>query len=119
MNDPESYLDFLNNVMDEGRKVIVFDNFGAYQDRRTGEFIDNGRLNLTLSRLGLLYFGDWTDDGSVIRIAFRDSEMAEKGGRQSPDYSRLYYRFIQSDQELEVYLSLRRTDRTHTPARLS
>jgi hypothetical protein len=42
--------------------------------------------------------------------------MAEKGGRQSPDYSRLYYRFIQSDQELEVYLSLRRTDRTHTPS---
>ncbi len=116
MADPEGYLDFLDASLSAGRKVVVFDNLGAYQNRGTGEYLSPGRLNLTLARLGILYLGDWTDDPGVIRIASRESAMVESGGSQEAASSRFFYRFLQHDRDLQVYLALRRTDRDYEPS---
>jgi hypothetical protein len=113
MSDPEGYLRFLDRSLDRGLKLVVFDNFGAYQDRDSGAYVKVSRLNLVLGRLGLLYFGDWTQDPSVLRIAARDSAMVEHGGPQDLDQARFFYRFLQYDRDLRVYLSLRRTDRSY------
>jgi hypothetical protein len=66
-----------------------------------------------LGRLGLLYFGDWTQDPSVLRIAGMDRAMVERGGPQDLEQARFFYRFLQYDRDLRVYLSLRRTDRSY------
>ena len=110
---PEDYLRFLNRTVDSGRKLIVLDNLGAYQDRSSGRYLDTGLINLTLGRLGLMYLGDWTEDPSVIRVARKDSAVVEKGGEQDPEVSRFYYRFHPVDRDLETYLSLERTDRDY------
>jgi hypothetical protein len=70
MSDPEGYLKFLNSCVDSGRKVVVLDNFGAYQNRKTGKYLDTGLINLTLGRLGLMYLGDWTDDSRIVLLPF-------------------------------------------------
>ncbi len=116
MSSPVAYLDFLNKMIDSGRKVIVFENFGAYQDRQSGKYLQPGILNPTLERLGLVYLGDWTDKGNLIRVASVDRAVAEHGGAQDPSVSQFYYRFIPVDRNLRVYLSLTRTDQSYSPS---
>lgn len=116
IRDPLAYLTFLNNAVDTGHKVIVFENFGAYRNRETGKYVRPGILNLTLERLGLIYLGDWTDKSSRIRIAYVDKAVAEHGGVQNPRISQLYYHYIPVDRNLRVYLSLTRTDQAHGPS---
>jgi len=108
-----AYLEFLNKAIDSGIKVVVFDNFGAYQNSRTKEYVDNGRINLTLSRLGLIYLDDWTKDPNIIQIDQKDEFMVEKEASQDINYSHLYYRFYPVDRNLKVYLSLKRKDRIY------
>lgn len=116
MNNAQFYLDFLDSQIDQGRKVIVFDNFGAYQERRTGEYIQPLRLNTTLARLGLLYQGDWTQDGSKLKLATVQSDMVESGGKQDASTSSFFYHFLAVDRDLRVWLSVARTDRDYTPS---
>ena len=116
MNNPDAYLDFLEDSIDSGRKLVVFDNLGAYQDRKTGEYLQPGRLNLTLAKLGIMYFSDWTGDPELIQIVAKDNAMVEAGSRQDPALSQLFYRYIHHDRSLKVYLSLARKDRGYDPS---
>ncbi len=116
MSRPEQYLEFLEGAMDRGIKVLVFDNFGAYQDRDSKKYVQPSRLNLTLSRLGILYFGDWTQDAGVLRIVSKDTRMVEHQGSQDLQTSSFFYRFLQHDRDLNVYLSIKRTDRDYDPS---
>ncbi|MCK5197479.1 MAG: DUF2194 domain-containing protein, partial [Spirochaetales bacterium] len=112
----EEYLTFLDRMFKEGKKVIVIDNLGAYQDRATGDYMQPLRLNSTLARLGIMYHGDWSQDGNFLEIAYKDSEMVEFQGKQSVKDSAFFYRFIPSDREMEIWLSIRRTDREYAPS---
>ncbi len=116
MNNVEFYLDFLDSQIDQGKKVLVFDNFGAYQERRTGEYVQPLRLNSTLSRLGLIYQGDWTQDGSKLKVATVVSDMVEAQGKQDPAVSAFYYRFIPVDRDIKTWLSISRTDKEYPPS---
>ncbi|MBN2552970.1 MAG: DUF2194 domain-containing protein [Spirochaetales bacterium] len=116
MKAPQRYLEFLDDAMDRGIKVIVFDNFGAYQDRDSKEYVEPGRINPTLSRLGIMYFGDWTQDAGVLRIVSKDSRMVELQGAQDLRASAFFYRFLEHDRNLRVYLSIERTDRPYAPS---
>ena len=44
MRNAEEYLTFLDRMFKEGKKVIVIDNLGAYQDRATGDYMQPLRL---------------------------------------------------------------------------
>jgi len=116
MNNPEEYINFLTRAADGGKKVIILDNFGAYQNRRTGEYLEPQMVNLVLSRLGILYAGDWTQNGSLLRIAGIEPAVAELEAKQDPGISAFFYKFIPVDGESRVYLSLKRTDRTDDPS---
>ncbi|UCF96784.1 MAG: DUF2194 domain-containing protein [Spirochaetaceae bacterium] len=116
MSHPEQYLEFLESAMDREVKVLVFDNFGAYQDRDSKKYMEPSRLNPTLARLGIMYFGDWTQDAAVMSIVTIDSRMVEYQGTQDLQNSAFFYRFLQHDRNLKVYLSIRRTDRNYDPS---
>ncbi len=116
MRNAEEYLTFLDGMFEDGKKVIVIDNFGAYQDRATGDYMQPLRLNSTLAKLGVMYHGDWTQDGSLLKIAYKDSEMVEFQGKQNIKDSAFFYKFIQSDREMDTWLSIRRTDRDYDPS---
>jgi hypothetical protein len=116
MSRPQRYLEFLDAAMDRGIKVLVFDNFGAYQDRDSKSYVEPSRLNPTLSQLGIMYFGAWTQDAGVLRIVTKDSRMVEYQGPQNLQTSAFFYRFLQHDRNLKVYLSIERTDRNYDPS---
>ncbi|MEJ2662445.1 MAG: DUF2194 domain-containing protein [Spirochaetia bacterium] len=118
MEDPDSYLAFLDQTINSGRKVIIIDNMGAYEYKTTDkpEYVDRSLINLTLGKLGLWYMSDWTDDTNVIRIARKVPEIVEKGGEQDAAKSAFYYRFMPVDKDLQVYLSLTRSDKNYPPS---
>ncbi len=116
MRNPGEYLSFLDRMMEEGKKVIVIDNLGAYQDKVTGEYMQPLRLNSTLARLGIMYHGDWTQDGSLLEISYKDPEMVEFQAKQNVKESEFFYRFISSDREMDTWLAIRRNDRDYAPS---
>lgn len=113
MRNPETYLDFLEKMIDQGKKVLAIDNLGAYQDRDTGDYVRPLRLNSTLTRLGIMYMGDWTQDGSLLELDYVDSAMVEKEGQQDVAQSAFFYHFLASDHELKTWLSIKRKDKTY------
>ncbi|MDA3941599.1 MAG: DUF2194 domain-containing protein [Spirochaetia bacterium] len=116
MRNPGDYLTFLDTMIEDGKKVIVIDNLGAYQDKATGEYMQPLRLNSTLARLGIMYHGDWTQDGSLLEITHKDSEMVEFQGEQIVKDSAFFYKFISSDREMDIWLSITRTDKDYAPS---
>ncbi|MBN1697037.1 MAG: DUF2194 domain-containing protein [Spirochaetales bacterium] len=112
MEDPVAYLDFIDRSVNEGRKFIVIDNFGAWRYRKEGDevYVDIQRLNLTLSKLGLWYLGEWAQGKDVIAISEKVPEMVEAGGKQILTEESFYYYFLKVDRDLDVYLSLKRKD---------
>ncbi len=116
MRRPYAYLDFLDSMMDQGKKVVVLDNFGAYQDRDTKEYVRPLRLNTTLDRLGIMYFGDWTQDGSKLKITTMVPSMVEYQAKQNVKKSAFYYRFISSDRKKKTWLAVKRTDKNYDPS---
>jgi len=116
MRDPGEYLNFLDRMVAKGKKIIVIDNFGAYQDRITGDYMQPLRLNSTLARLGIMYHGDWTQDPSLIKITFKDSAMVEFQTKQRAGDSAFFYHFIPSDREMDIWLAINRTDKDYAPS---
>jgi len=116
MRQPYKYMNFLDSIIDDGKKVVIIDNFGAYQDRDTGDYVQPLRLNTTLDRLGVMYHGDWTQDGKKIKIVKKVPAMVEFQGRQDAQASAFFYRFISSDRNKKVWLSINRTDRNYDPS---
>ncbi len=118
MVDPDTYLDFVNKTIDSGRKYIILDNFGAWQYRLEEEkYIENFKLNYTLSRLGLRYIGDWLiGQPDKLKIADIVPEMVEAGGKQLISDTSFFYRFSNVDKDATVYLSIQRTDKDYAPS---
>jgi len=116
MRNPGDYLSFLDKMIEDGKKVIVIDNLGAYQDKITGEYIQPLRLNSTLARLGIMYHGDWTQDGSLLEITYKDSEMVEFQAKQKVEDSAFFYHFLSSDREMDTWLAINRSDKDYAPS---
>ncbi len=116
MRRPYAYLDFLDSMMDEGKKVVVLDNFGAYQNRDTGDYVRPMRLNTTLDRLGIMYFGDWTQDAGKLKITTMVPSMVEYQAKQDVKKSAFFYRFISSDRKKKTWLAVKRTDKNYDPS---
>lgn len=116
MRNPGEYLSFLEKMISQGKKVLVMDNLGAYQDRDTGDYVRPLQLNTTLAKLGIMYHGDWTQDGSLLESVYVDSTMVEHQGRQNIEESAFFYHFISSDRDLRTFMSIRRKDKEYAPS---
>lgn len=116
MKSPERYLAFVRDTVDSGRKFVVLDNLGAYQERETGRWLESGELNLALSRFGLQYWGDWTDDPAVVSIRAADPAVFRAEALASAGARLLFYRYQRIDRDLDVLLSVERRDRAYGPS---
>lgn len=116
MKRADIYLDFLDKMFDENKKVIILDNFGAYQDRDTQEYIQPLRLNATLTNLGIMYQGDWTEKKDILSFDKINRNMVEYQDKQDINKSSFFYRFLESDKDLKIHLSLKRSDRSYDPS---
>ena len=116
MRKPYEYIDFIREVIESGRKFVVLGSLGAYGDSETGEWLPKVEINRAISLLGLRYEYEWTDNPDILSIASIDRKMCEYQAAQDVGVSRFYYRFVPSDRDLNVYLSLERKDRNYGPS---
>jgi hypothetical protein len=116
MAQPERYLAFVREAIDSGRKFVVLDNLGAYQERSTGRWLEAGELNLTMSRFGLQYWGDWTDDPALVTVRSADAAVVRAEALAAAGNRLLFYRYIAMDRDLDVLLSVERRDRSYGPS---
>jgi hypothetical protein len=113
MRNPVAYLDFLDRMIDQGKKILVIDNMGAYQNSITNEYMLPIRLNLTLTKLGIKFLGDWTQDVSLLTLDHVNSDMVEYQAKQNTKESAFFYRFVATDSDMKTWLSIRRTDKDY------
>ncbi len=116
MKDPEAYLRYMNDVIQSGKKYVVLGNLGAFGNSKTGTYLPKETINTALSRLGLRYQYEWTNDPNLLTLETIDRKMVEHQGKQNVDISRFYYRFVPADRELKVYLALDRKDKEYDPS---
>lgn len=88
-----AYCRWLAAQAQRGRRLLLLEDFGAYQDAQTGRFTEPEELNRVFSALGLLYDAQWTDDPARLRLAAEDPALLRPGRHIDPQRARHYYRF--------------------------
>ncbi|MBF0199050.1 MAG: hypothetical protein HQL32_15140 [Planctomycetes bacterium] len=68
MINAKRYAYWLKDQLTQGMRVLVFGNYGAFQDRDSGEWMDNEILNVFFTPFGLEFKGNWTDRKSLIQL---------------------------------------------------
>ena len=112
MKDAEAYSDWLLTQIQDGRKVIIFGNFGAFGEKHGKEeaLADNPKLNEFLMRFGLEYKGNWTGDSNLLKVTQKKSEIVEHETALKQEDLRHYYEWESRYPENIVYLAVTRTD---------
>jgi len=116
MKDPKSYLEFLNLCLDAGKKLVIIGNFGAYYNSTDKEYTATPLINYTMARLGIIYLGEWTDNPGLYVIKYKDPKLCEYKAKQNAALSAFFLQFLPVDKNLNVYLSLKRTDKDLAPS---
>ena len=110
MKNARSYCEWLSEELEEGKKVIMFGNFGAYQDTKTEAWTKTGDLNQVFNRLGVEYKGNWTEDDKVLAVVYKDPKIVEKVIPFNLNRIRHYYHFSKLDDDVKPFLVVRRKD---------
>lgn len=110
MKNASSYCKWLSEEIDEGKKVIILDNFGAYQDSKTGEWTSMSEVNEVFSRLGVIYKANWTQDSTLLEIVYKDPSVVEKVSPLDLSSINHYYLFEKKDSSLKPFLIVKRKD---------
>lgn len=104
------YARWLHAQLDAGRRIVVLNNFGAYQDAETQEWVGWDQINGVFKRLGVLYDAQWTGDPNVLQIIAQSAEMFRSSPRITPERAAHYYRFKPVAADLEPHLIVNRID---------
>jgi hypothetical protein len=112
MQNAEAYIDWLLTQLQNGRKVIIFGNFGAFSEKQDKEevFVENPKLNEFFKLFGLEYKGNWTGDPKLLKISRKDSNIVEQETTLKPEDLQHYYEWKSLRPENTVYLEVVRSD---------
>ena len=109
MDGAADYASFVRAVVSAGKRFVVVGSYGAYQEKSTGEYIEQRVLNTAFEALGVRYEADWTDDPERFDIRMRRDGLATA---QPPDAStvRHFYRISPLREDVEVLVEAIRKD---------
>ena len=107
MRAPLSYLDWLAEQMQSGRKVVVMEFLGGFADL-DGNATPAAPIDRVMSLLGGAYLGGFTDDGSLIAMVEADPEMI--GFERKLPATLGFYQHYRVEEGSRSYLRLERTD---------
>ena len=110
MKNAANYCKWLAMEIKNGKKVIIMDNFGAYQDSKTDKWVDLHTVNEVFNSLGVTYKAQWTGDAEKLELASQDNTMV---GTTAPiDFTRIshYYLFSKISSSVKDYLTVKRKD---------
>jgi len=110
MKNAARYCEWLDAQMEDGKKLVIIDNFGAYQDSKTNKWTPMHVINNIFKRIGIIYKAKWTDDPSQLEIVYKDPDVVEVERAISLEDSRHYYLFEKIDERTFPFLVLKRND---------
>lgn len=104
--EAEAYVDWLKANMDAGRKLVVLNNFGAYQSKHTGAWLEHALLNTVFGALGLTYDGQWTNKTKLLKVTFTDRKAFLRVPKTRD--AKHYFRFAKAREDVTVHLEVTR-----------
>lgn len=105
MRHPDAYLRWLVDEAHAGRRVVVMENLGAFEDL-TGHAVPAALVDELVSALGAHWVGEESSDSSEIRVADADRGMI---GFEAPLPEKFdYYAELHALAGTHVYLKLAR-----------
>ncbi len=107
MKAPDLYLAWVQEQVLAGRRVVIMEYLGAYQDL-IGEPTDPALIATVFDAIGGKHVGNWTDDASIIAVHESDKEVM--GFEQALPDRFDHYEQYQANIGTKVYLKLERTD---------
>ncbi len=107
MKYPDLYLGWVQEQILAGRRVIVMEYLGAYQNL-LGEPTDPLLIATAFDAIGGKHLGNWTDDASIIAVREKDDEVM--GFEQAVPGRFDHYEQYQANPGTKVYMRLERTD---------
>jgi hypothetical protein len=116
LDQAEAYCDWLSTQIREGRKVMIFGNFGAFgkaqTDAGTGQktLAENPRLNEFFKNFGIEYQGNWIGDPNILVPHEKVPEMVEQEAKFKPADFRHYYYWKSVNPENKLFLTVSRKD---------
>jgi polysaccharide biosynthesis protein PelA len=111
MANPTQYLAWLEGKLQEGKKVIILGNLGAFVDSTTKSPVPNDQINAVFNALGLRWLGNWSDQPTQLTISFLSDEMMNFEADVASNLTD-YEQFQSIGEQNQVYLTLNRTDLT-------
>ncbi len=110
MKNPAIYCDWLAGQISEGKKAVIIDNFGAYQDSKNNEWTDMNLINKVFKRLGVVYKANWTQDADLLEVVYKNPDIVEKLSPLDLSRASHYYLFSKIDDRVKPSLVIRRKD---------
>ncbi len=110
MKNAGRYCQWLQEQLEDGKKLIIIDNFGAYQDSKTLEWTPMHVVNNIFKQIGVLYKAKWTEDSELLKVTYKDSSVVEKEREIDLSRSAHYYLFSKVDEEVVSFLTINRKD---------
>ncbi len=108
MTDALTYTAWLTAVLKSGRRVLILGDYGAYQDAKSGNFMNHEVVNLALSLLGVAYDAKWTKDGRKLQVTSWDRSIYS--GPPNVKAAGHYLRFRPVGEGVTPLLTITRTD---------
>lgn len=110
MQNAGVYCDWLAEQLRRGEKAVIFDNFGAYEDSRTGKWVETNTINNVFKQLGVVYEANWTADENLLEVVNKDKEIVETKANIDLSFVKHYYLFRKIDESVVSFLTIKRKD---------
>lgn len=110
MKNAEMYAQWLKDQIINGKRVLIFGSYGAYQDKDSQKWLTADKLNVFFKEFGLEYKGNWTQSENLIKIdALHPLLTASKNSKifRRPNY---YLQFKSIHEDNRILASIKRSD---------
>ena len=108
MNDASRYAAWLGSHAKRGRKIVILNNFGAYQDASDGRWLSHDTVNSALRIIGVRYDGQWTGDARKLAVGQKNTAIFVTVPNVKT--ASHYYRFTPTREDVVVHYEVLRSD---------
>ena len=109
MPQATAYCHWLLDQIATEKKLIIWNNLGAFKDSITKEVTDLKLIQEIYTSLGVKYGTSWTDNPFVIEVVYKDPDMMDFERIIDNDIAN-YSHLNSIDSDNKIYLKIKRSD---------
>lgn len=105
MRDPIAYIRWATGQIEQGKRLIIFDDPGCTSDMND-QSVPLGEVNHLLHKIGIDYGGGWSNDSDTLSIESEDLAMLNFERKLNPGDISSFFQITPFGEENELYLTL-------------